>query len=88
VARYGGEEFIIMLAGAGEKGAVEVGEKIRAGLQEKKFKFGKDTYSTTISAGVAEFSKEAAKEELVARADKALYRAKQEGKNRVISCDS
>jgi diguanylate cyclase (GGDEF)-like protein len=83
VARYGGEEFIIMLAGAGEKGAVEVGEKIRAGLQEKKFKFGKDTYSTTISAGVAEFSKEAAKEELVARADKALYRAKQEGKNRV-----
>ncbi len=85
VARYGGEEFIIMLAGAGTKEAFDVAEKIRSAVENKKFKFKNETYYATISIGVAEFSNEKNKDELIEKADKALYRAKQEGKNRVCA---
>jgi diguanylate cyclase (GGDEF)-like protein len=83
VARYGGEEFIVMLAGAGEKEAQAIAEKIRSGVAEKKFKFGNVVYGTTISIGVAGFSNEKEREELIEKADKALYRAKWSGKNKV-----
>lgn len=82
-ARYGGEEFIIMLTGAGSKEAGDVAEKIRAAVEEKKFEFGGQIYGTTISLGIAQFSGERNKEELIAKADKALYQAKRDGKNRV-----
>lgn len=83
VARFGGEEFIVMLAGAGEKEAQIIAEKIRAGIAEKTFKFQDVTYSPTISVGVAEYLNEKEKEELIEKADKALYRAKRSGKNKV-----
>ncbi|MDD5136270.1 MAG: GGDEF domain-containing protein, partial [Candidatus Omnitrophica bacterium] len=83
VARYGGEEFVVMLSGAGQKDALDIAEKIREGVQNKKFRFKNDNLGTTISMGVVEFSKEHDKEELVEKADKALYKAKEEGKNRV-----
>ncbi len=83
VARYGGEEFIVMLTGAGEKDAAAVAEKIRDGIENKKFKFKNVVYGTTMSLGVAEFSNDHDKEDLIARADQALYKSKQEGKNRV-----
>lgn len=84
VARYGGEEFIAMLSGAGEKEALDIAEKIREGFESKKFRIGNDMYGTTVSIGVAEFSNERGKEELIEKADKALYKAKHEGKNRVV----
>ena len=84
VARYGGEEFVVMLSGAGVKQALDIAEEIRAGVQNKKFKFKNDTYGTTVSMGVAEFSNEHDREQLIEKADKALYRAKEEGKNRAI----
>ena len=84
VARYGGEEFIIMLSGAGSQEALDIAEKIREAVQNKKFKFDNDVYGTTISMGAVEFSDEHSKEELIEKADKALYKAKQEGKNRVL----
>lgn len=83
VARYGGEEFIIMLTGAGEKDAFDIAEKIRSAVEAKKFKFKNDTYNPTISIGVAEFSNEKDKDELIEKVDKALYKAKHEGKNKV-----
>lgn len=83
VARYGGEEFIVMLSGAGEKEAIDIAEKIREAVQLKRFKFKKKNYGTTISVGIAEFSNEHEKEELIEKADKALYKAKAEGKNRI-----
>ena len=84
VARYGGEEFVIMLSGAGEKEAIDIAEKIRDAVQNKNFKFKNVTYVTTISMGVAEFSNERDKEVLIEKADQALYKAKREGKNRVV----
>ncbi|MDD5428890.1 MAG: diguanylate cyclase [Candidatus Omnitrophica bacterium] len=83
VARYGGEEFIVMLTGAGQKDAAIVAEKIREAVSSKKFKAKSGAYGTTISLGVAEFVNERDKEELIAKADKALYKAKFAGKNRV-----
>ena len=82
-ARYGGEEFIVMLTGAGEKEAAEVAEKVRTAVESKKFKFKNDSFHPTISIGVVQYSTETSKEELVERADRALYKAKHEGKNRV-----
>ncbi len=84
VARYGGEEFVIMLSGAGEKKAIDIAEKIRCAVQNRKFKFKNITYGTTISMGVAGFSNEHDKETLIEKSDQALYKAKNEGKNRVV----
>jgi diguanylate cyclase (GGDEF)-like protein len=84
VGRYGGEEFIVMLSGAKGKDAADVGEKIRSAVEAKKFIFGDVTYSTTISLGVVQYTVEKSKDELVARADKALYDAKKTGKNKVV----
>lgn len=84
VGRYGGEEFIVMLSGAKGKDAADVGEKIRAAVEAKRFKFGDATYSTTISLGVVQYTDEKDKDQLVERADKALYNAKKTGKNKVV----
>jgi len=84
VGRYGGEEFIVMFFGASAKDASDVAEKIRAAVEARKFKFGSEVYSTTISLGVVQYSNEKNKDELVSRADSALYRAKGEGKNKVL----
>jgi len=83
VARYGGEEFIIMLPGAGKKEAVEVAEKIRIAFEGRRPKLGNDIVVTTASIGVTEFSGEKTREELVEKADKALYNSKHTGKNKV-----
>lgn len=83
VARYGGEEFIIMLPGAGKKEAVDVAEKIRAAFEARKPKLGNDIVVTTASIGVSEYSGEKAREELIEKADKALYHSKHTGKNKV-----
>ncbi|MCX5686830.1 MAG: diguanylate cyclase [Candidatus Omnitrophica bacterium] len=88
IARYGGEEFIVMLTGAGEKEAFDIAEKIRLAVEARRFKFKSETYHTTISAGVAEFSGEKNKDDLIEKADKALYKAKHEGKNRVCPASS
>lgn len=84
VARYGGEEFIIMLSGAGVKEAMDIAEKIREAVRNKKFRFKSASVGTTISVGLVEFSDERHKEELIEKADKALYKAKGSGKNKVV----
>ena len=62
-----------MLSGAGEKKAIDISEKIRKAVQNRKFKFKDITYRTTISMGVAEFSNERDKETLIGKSDQALY---------------
>ena len=83
VGRYGGEEFIVMLSGAKASDAANLAEKIRTAVEERKFRVGNVIYSTTMSAGVAEYSNEKTKNELVEKADKALYYSKKNGKNKV-----
>ena len=83
VGRWGGEEIVVGLLGANEEDAYE---KIRADVEDTKISAESSQVSLTVSAGVAEFKGEnEILEELVARADKAMYAAKHErGKNNVV----
>ncbi|MDW8095604.1 MAG: diguanylate cyclase, partial [Aquificaceae bacterium] len=81
VARWGGEEFLILLPNVGLKGAEALAERIRKSVQEINI-LGVD--GITISLGVATYRLGESIDELISRADHALYTAKREGKNRVV----
>lgn len=84
--RYGGEEFLIMLSNADGAGALRIAERIRMSISDLRFDTGKGALQVTGSIGCASLTFEDDKESLLHRADKALYRAKHAGRNRVI-CD-
>lgn len=82
--RYGGEEFIVLLPNTTPNEAVIVAERIRKVMEEVRFRFGSEEIKITVSAGIASCEPEdCSLETLIYRADKAMYRAKREGKNRV-----
>lgn len=86
VARYGGEEFMILLRGVTTARAVEVAERVRAAVESEHFPGGENQPSgrVTISIGVACFPEHAdSGDELINKADEALYEAKRGGRNRV-----
>ena len=83
-ARYGGDEFVLILPGIGRKEAAVVAEKIRRLVEQIRFIYKGSKLSLTLSIGVAEIQPDDEKpEDLFNRADQALYRAKQDGRNRV-----
>jgi diguanylate cyclase (GGDEF)-like protein len=90
ICRYGGEEFTLILPHTGRRGARVIAEKLRKAMANISFygvKSGKkEKFTVTISAGVAAFPDNArTKSVLIKRADKALYLAKEEGRNNVCS---
>jgi diguanylate cyclase (GGDEF)-like protein len=80
--RWGGEEFLLLLPGADEEGAAQLAERVRAALSGREIP-GAAGLSVTASFGVAEYEPQSSIEQLVAAADRALYRAKRGGKDRV-----
>jgi diguanylate cyclase (GGDEF)-like protein len=87
VARYGGEEFVVVLPRAEPEGALRKAEAIRRAVEDERFALALETIRVTVSIGVAHFPRDAATpEELVGQADAALYRAKSDGRNRVVDC--
>jgi diguanylate cyclase (GGDEF)-like protein len=84
-ARYGGEEFICLLSETDEEGARTTGEKIREAIRSEPFgALGEEPVSVTVSIGVASYPRHGpAFNELVEAADRALYRAKDGGRDRV-----
>jgi len=81
VARYGGEEFVVMLIEAPIAIAATVAERIRARIASEAFQGGK----MSVSIGAAEYPANGdTPEELIASADAAMYRAKSEGRDRVM----
>ncbi len=90
-ARYGGEEFAIVLGNTELKGATDLTEKIRSGVEKMKIphEYSEGGSLVTISLGVAGFLPEKTKTtaELIKIADKALYKAKEEGRNKVVVSD-
>lgn len=86
VARVGGEEFVVLLPGTPVTEAVRVAERIRSLVRERSFLHGDDEILLTVSIGVAEQgSDEADFEQLLRRADDAMYAAKRAGRDRVRS---
>jgi diguanylate cyclase (GGDEF)-like protein len=90
-ARYGGEEFAVILPATDPRGAARVAETVRAGIEALKIPHAKQagTEIVTTSIGVSgTFSCETDEpSSLISRADEALYRAKQTGRNRVCVSD-
>ncbi len=86
LCRYGGEEFVALLPATNLDGAVSTGEKIRARIGAEAFDTGEEPLGLTISVGVASFRKnDVSMDRLLNRADEALYKAKEQGRNRVCS---
>jgi len=85
VARYGGEEFVVLLTGgATAEESLLVAEKLRAYIESHSLG-GRPAGEITVSVGVAtQTSDELDGAEIFRRADKALYRAKDQGRNRVV----
>ena len=81
-ARYGGDEFIVMLPEASGKEASLVAERIRKKAERAKCATGDGACSFTISLGIAAMAPRDSLSELIERADRQLYQAKNKGRNR------
>jgi diguanylate cyclase len=82
VARYGGEEFVQLMTGSSLEDCLPVAEKLREAIKNTGFHFRDQAITITASCGLAEFRDGDSVEQWFERADKALYKAKQEGRNR------
>ena len=83
-ARWGGEEMIVALLGVNESGAKKKANQIRKSIERLSFNNLPDI-QMTVSAGVSSFEAGNNFDEIINRADKALYQAKKGGRNRVVS---
>jgi diguanylate cyclase len=84
LARYGGEEFVVVLPNTNSNQALQVAEKIRQEVAKSPFHFRGVRVQITISCGVASFTKGATIEQVFDAADRALYKAKENGRNQCI----
>jgi len=87
VARFGGEEFVIVFAETDEKQAVEAMRRLQRELTKRFFLHDNERLLITFSAGVAALKPNETQEAILARADKAMYQAKLQGKNRVVMAE-
>jgi len=88
VTRYGGEEFVVSLPELSTETVLGTAERIRYNMEMNTFKIDDLLLNVTISIGVASMTEEAKTlSEIISNADKALYKAKQTGRNKVVSFD-
>lgn len=84
VCRFGGEEFVILLPGTGLAGALALAERVRFLAESRPVEFSGNRIAYTVSIGLAlSTTDDTTIETVLERADRALYRAKSEGRNRV-----
>jgi diguanylate cyclase (GGDEF)-like protein len=84
--RYGGEEFAVLLPATDIKGATLVAERIREGIRKETFELRGESRTITVSLGVSSFPGDATTmQALIERADEALYRSKENGRDRVTA---
>ncbi|MDD4762641.1 MAG: GGDEF domain-containing protein, partial [Sphaerochaetaceae bacterium] len=83
IARFGGDEFVILLCSALNE-TVEKAESFRLAVKSQRIKFDNYELTMTVSIGISELTTlDNDGTNIITRADKALYRAKQQGRNRV-----
>lgn len=86
--RYGGEEFVIVLSNTSSEGAALLAERIRTAVADEPVRWRDVTVPITVSLGVAGLGEHDDPEQLLGRADQALYRSKNEGRNQVSVIES
>ncbi|MDP2941564.1 MAG: sensor domain-containing diguanylate cyclase [Candidatus Omnitrophota bacterium] len=85
-ARFGGEEFCVVLPAMDKERALAIAEKLRGRIAREKIILRRQETGVSVSIGVAGFPRDAASEdELIQKADRAMYEAKKNGRNRVCS---
>jgi len=87
LGRWGGEEFVIIIEDNATDTAF-VAEKLRASLEEKELEYKGDNIKITGSFGISSLSDQKSIEEMIEQADKAMYTAKQSGRNRVAKFEN
>ncbi len=87
VARYGGEEFAVILPGTTDEQSVNIAEKIRSEAEKTRLDYSEGTLGFTVSIGIANMApdREFSENTVIEAADKALYEAKSNGRNQVVS---
>lgn len=85
IGRYGGEEFVVLLKGVSDARASELIDALRHDFAQVDFHAGGARFRCTFSAGVSSFPTHPSTESLRLSADQALYRAKHQGRNQVIT---
>ncbi|MDX9898105.1 MAG: diguanylate cyclase DgcA [Spirochaetia bacterium] len=85
-ARYGGEEFCMLLPDTDASTATRIAERIRRHVEELGFDYEGQSITITLSLGVAQYdaNRDLSGKSLIDRADKAMYQAKQSGRNKVM----
>jgi diguanylate cyclase (GGDEF)-like protein len=85
VARYGGEEFSALLPETALEDAGAIAERLRAGIESATLTLAESSQAVgvSVSIGIALAGPDEALEDMIGRADEALYRAKENGRNRV-----
>ena len=84
IARFGGEEFVCLMPETSKEDAKIVAEKLRKKIEGSPFNFKKEPVQITISFGISEFAEGDSADDVFERADKALYKAKENGRNQVV----
>ena len=84
VCRWGGEEFLFLLPETGAEAACQSAERLREVIADHEFRFEEKTHRVTLSFGVSSCAEGRDLNRIISNADKALYKAKEEGKNRVV----
>lgn len=85
VGRYGGEEIVVGLVGADAASATQIAEDLRSTIENLSLMTKTSKFSVTISCGVASLRAHDSLEQLIKRADKAVYEAKHSGRNKVVA---
>jgi diguanylate cyclase (GGDEF)-like protein len=88
VARWGGEEFLILLPETDLKGAVQLGNKIREKISAQPIVYEGQEIHVTMSFGASKFNGEIPVDKTIDLADQRLYKAKESGRNKVVSEDN
>jgi diguanylate cyclase (GGDEF)-like protein len=86
-ARYGGEEFAVILPETGLEDAIRIAMRLRRGIESFNYSGKEGPLHVTISLGVAQYDpdRDRDKSDFIARADASLYKAKRNGRNRVVA---
>ena len=83
--RYGGEEFFVVLSNSTAAQALGIGDRFRKEMEDARLSCSGEAFGVTVSIGFACYSAGESQESWIERTDRAMYRAKEAGRNRIIS---